>query len=84
MKISIEIDCSPAEARAFFGLPDVEAVQASVLEAAQERLAEAVRTMDGETLLKTWFPAGMKGFEEWRKGLWPAPGAQRGDDEAKS
>ena len=27
MKISIDIDCSPQEARAFFGLPNVEPIQ---------------------------------------------------------
>jgi kynurenine formamidase len=30
MKIKIDIDCTPQEARAFFGLPDVEPIQEAV------------------------------------------------------
>ncbi len=70
MKISIDIDCSPTEARAFFGLPDMESLQKEVLAAAGERLGDAVRGMDAETLVKTWLPQGLKGVEEWQKALW--------------
>ena len=74
MKIAIEIDCTPTEARTFLGFPDVEDVQESVLKAVQDRLAEAVGTMDSETLLKTWLPTGIKGFEELQKAFWSGMG----------
>lgn len=70
MKISIEIDCTPAEARAFFGLPDVEPAQRAILAALQERMAETIKTMGPETLFKTWFPAGFQGLEAWQKSFW--------------
>lgn len=70
MKITIDIDCSPAEARSFFGLPDMESLQKAVLAAAEERLGDAVRGMDAETLVKTWLPQGLKGVEEWQKAFW--------------
>ena len=80
MKISIDIDCSPAEARKFFGLPDMESLQKAVLGAAEERLGDAVRGMDAKTLVKTWLPQGLKGVEEWQKAFWSglADAAQAG------
>ena len=36
--INIEIECTPAEARSFLGLPDVEPIQAAVMERLQERV----------------------------------------------
>ncbi len=70
MKISIDIDCSPAEARQFLGLPDVTAVNAALAEALQARVAEAAKTMDPETFVKTWLPAGVKGMEELQRMMW--------------
>jgi len=32
MKVTIDIDCTPAEARAFFGLPDVQPLQTAVMD----------------------------------------------------
>jgi hypothetical protein len=31
MKVTVEIDCTPAEARQFFGLPNVEPMQAAMM-----------------------------------------------------
>ena len=38
MKITVEIDCSPVEARAFLGLPDVSALNARMVEEMQSRM----------------------------------------------
>ena len=40
MKTTINIDpkCTPAEARSFLGVPDVEPIQAAVMERLQERM----------------------------------------------
>jgi Family of unknown function (DUF6489) len=70
MKISIDIDCSPEEARQFLGLPDVTAVNEALAEALKSRVAETVKTMDPETFVKTWLPAGMKGMEELQRMMW--------------
>lgn len=45
MKISIDIDCTPAEARAFFGLPDLTAVNNVVTQALSERVQENIDTL---------------------------------------
>ena len=64
MKISLDIDCTPDELRGFFGLPDVKAMQEQLLQAVEERMRANLQTLDPETMLKTWLPAGLKGFEQ--------------------
>ncbi len=66
VRIHIEIDCTPEEARRFFGLPDVGPVQAKVMEALEQRLTEAVRTADATTLMDQWLPLTLKGLEQWQ------------------
>jgi len=39
MKITVEIDCSPVEARTFLGLPDVSALNAKLVEEMQTRMS---------------------------------------------
>jgi Family of unknown function (DUF6489) len=64
MKITVDIDCSPEELRGFFGLPDVRPMQDQLLREVQERLRTAVKALDPETMLNTWLPASLKGFEQ--------------------
>jgi len=64
MKIKFDIDCTPDELRSFFGLPDVRPMQEELLKNVQERLSANLKTLDPETMLKTWLPAGLKGFEQ--------------------
>lgn len=66
MKINIEIDCTPEEARRFFGLPDVEPVQRRVMEALEKRLTEAVQSADAAALFDQWMPLTLKGIEQWQ------------------
>lgn len=70
MKITIDIDCTPQEARAFLGLPDLEPMQAALLAQMQERLAKSLGAMDPEVMLKTWLPGGMKGLAELQEQFW--------------
>ena len=58
MKLRIDIDCTPEEARAFFGMPSVEALNAKLMEEIQARMMAHVQAMDPETLAKAWMPTG--------------------------
>ena len=60
MKVKIDIDCTPQEARTFFGLPRLEPMQDAVLGKIQERLTDYLDTRDAEALLKLWFPAASR------------------------
>jgi len=64
MKIKFDIDCTPEELRSFFGLPDVRPMQDELLKQVEERLRANLKALDPETMLKTWLPAGLKGFEQ--------------------
>ena len=62
MKITVNIDCTPDEARTFFGLPDVKPMQEKLLREVEARLSANLQAMDPDTMLKTWLSA-FKGFE---------------------
>jgi hypothetical protein len=64
MKISLDIDCTPDELRGFFGLPDVKPLQEKLLQEVEEGMRANLKALDPETMLKTWLPAGVKGFEQ--------------------
>lgn len=70
MKVSIEIDLTPEEARSFLGLPDVAAANAAVVAAIQSRIGESIGKLDAEGLMKLWFPSGIQGMEQMQKAFW--------------
>ncbi|MEH6527927.1 MAG: DUF6489 family protein [Sneathiella sp.] len=67
MKINVDIDCTPQEARTFLGLPDVEKMQEAVMAELQAKMMENVNTLDPESMMKTWLPAGVQGMEQMQK-----------------
>jgi len=82
MKIKLDIDCTPEEARAFLGLPDVAPLQAEMMRTIQERMMKTLTTMDPEALLKIWLPAGTPSFEQMQKAFWQqfAGGSRKGSE----
>jgi len=54
MKVNIEIDCTPLEARQFFGLPDVSPMQAAVMEKLQQQMTSNIDKMAPEALMQNW------------------------------
>lgn len=57
MKVSIEVDCTPIEARQFFGLPNVEPVQAKMMSKIEQNMSEAIDRFSPEALMGTWLSA---------------------------
>ena len=55
MKVNVEIDCTPLEARQFIGLPDVSPMQVAVMEKLQQQMMANIETVTPEALMKTWF-----------------------------
>lgn len=64
MKITVNVDCTPEEARAFLGLPDVQPLQEAVMAQMQERVMNSLNAMDPNELLKTWAPLGLQSMEQ--------------------
>ncbi len=67
MKVNVEIDCTPAEARAFLGLPDVTPLNEAMVAEMQKRMAENVAVMQPEELMKTWAAFGLQAQDQFRK-----------------
>lgn len=70
MKVTINIDCSPEEARTFLGLPDVAPMQEALMAEVQKRMEANIRAMNPEQMLKTWLPASLEGLEQMQKMFW--------------
>ncbi len=67
MKMHIEIDMTPDEARKFLGLPDVTKLQDKMLAEIERRMKAAVDVNDPEAMLKAWMPLGGKAFEQFQR-----------------
>jgi Family of unknown function (DUF6489) len=70
MKFSINVDCSPEEARAFLGLPDVAPLQEAALAQMKAQLDKAAETMNPESVMKTLFPIGPDKLADMQKAFW--------------
>ena len=67
MKVTVEIDCTPDEARQFFGLPDVKPMQAALMAKVEAQMTESVERFSPDALLRTWLslvPPGAEGFRD--------------------
>ena len=70
MKVEIEIECTPEEARRFLGLPDVQPMQVAMVEEMRRRMMANLEAMEPETLMRTWLPVGLQGLENVQKVFW--------------
>jgi hypothetical protein len=70
MKITVDVDCTPEEARTFLGLPDVKPMQEAMMRQIQDQMAANLHAMEPETMLKVWLPAGVQGMEQIQKMFW--------------
>ena len=77
MKVKFDIECTPEEARQFMGLPNVAPMQDSIMKEMEEQMRENIRSLDPETMLKTWLPATIEGWDNVQKIFWDqmGPGA---------
>jgi hypothetical protein len=78
MKVNVEIDCSPAEARAFFGLPDVTTLNDHLVEEMKKRLDANIAMVAPEELMKNWMAFGGQASEQFMKLMAAASGGLGG------
>ncbi len=84
MKITIDVDCTPEEAHAFLGLPDVAPMQRALMEEIGERMSAGLEAMDPEALMKTLMPLGLQSLEQAQKMFWSQMGKAAGGDKDKA
>ena len=79
MKIHMDMDLTPEEARVLFGLPDVQPMQKAMMGEVETRMKKALSAMEPDALIKTWLPAGIQGLEQWQKFIWNRMTASGGE-----
>ena len=68
MKLTINIDCTPQEARTFFGMPDVEPLNDMIVKEMTSQAKENIETLaDPERLMATWINMSGKGIESFQQ-----------------
>lgn len=67
MKMTIEVDCSPEEARRFLGLPDVSGLNEALVKEMQARMTANLSMLSPDELMKSWMSFGAGAQEQFRK-----------------
>jgi hypothetical protein len=67
MKMTIEVDCTPEEARRFMGLPDVSALNDHLVNEMKGRIDANMSMISPDELMKNWMAFGSGAQEHFRK-----------------
>ena len=67
MKVTLNVECTPQEARAFLGLPDVTALNEAMMDEMQTRMKANMAALQPEELVKSWMAFGGQATEHFRK-----------------
>ena len=73
MKLNVEVDCTPEEARRFLGLPDLTPVHDKYVATLMETLENGMSSDSFEAMIKSWAPMGEAGMRLWQQ-LFERPG----------
>jgi hypothetical protein len=66
MKISVDVDCTPEEARRFMGLPDLAPVHDAYIGQMLDTVKNGGVSRDMlEGMMKNWMPMGETGMKMW-------------------
>jgi len=69
MKVTVDVDCTPEEARRFLGLPDLTAVHAAFVEKMQKAVSEGPSPEAYADMMKACGPMSEAGLGMWRQML---------------
>ena len=58
MKLNVTVDCTPEEARAFLGLPNIDSINETLVAAIKQRLEQNIELVSPEFYLKQWYSMG--------------------------
>jgi Family of unknown function (DUF6489) len=77
MKITFDVDCTPAEAREFFGLPDVRPMQDKVMGELERRVMAQLESVSPESILRSWMAFAPDQFQTMMKSMLNYPGMSK-------
>ena len=66
MKVNLEVECTPLEARQFFGLPDVQPLQATMMAELEKSILREAQRYSPEALMQVWLTSLPNGAEWMR------------------
>ncbi|MGA9580348.1 MAG: DUF6489 family protein [Allosphingosinicella sp.] len=66
MKISVDVDCTPEEARRFLGLPDLTPVHEAYVQRMTKAATEGLTAESAAEMMKAWGPMNEAGMAMWR------------------
>lgn len=69
MKVSVDVDCTPEEARRFLGLPDLSPVHEAYVEKMKSALTDAPSPEMFGDMMKAWGPMNEAGMGMWKQML---------------
>jgi hypothetical protein len=72
MKVTINVECTPEEARTFMGLPDVTPLHDVYMEKMKHLITDGMTSADVEKLMGQWLPGMNSNWEQWQKAMWGA------------
>ncbi len=67
MKVRLEVDCTPMEARAFLGLPDVTSLNDHMILEMKKRVESNMALVSPDELMRNWMSFGGQATEQFRK-----------------
>ena len=65
MKVIIDIDCTPEEARRFLGLPDLQPVHESYVNQLKTQLEEGLTPDAVARMVRSWGPLAEESLKAW-------------------
>ncbi len=77
MKVTVDVDCTPEEARRFMGLPDLSPVHQAYVDRMQKAVSEAFTPDSVVELMKQWGPMSEAGINLWRQMFDPTASAKK-------
>jgi Family of unknown function (DUF6489) len=69
MKITVDVDCTPEEARRFMGLPDLTPLHEAYLAKMRNAIDQGITPETVQSMMQSWSPMGEAGLSLWRQML---------------
>jgi hypothetical protein len=69
MKINVEVDCTPEEARRVMGLPDLSPLHERYIAMLSDAMEGKASSEMMESVMRSWLPMGDAGMTLWRQML---------------
>ena len=67
MKVTINIDCTPQEARAYMGLPDFTPINDAMVEEMKSQMTAYMAKLQPEEMFRSWMALGGQAQEQFMK-----------------